>query len=218
MKLPNKDDVLFLGTFGNEGVATINWTVGLNNDTPFHFLMEGYKIAFLELIKNLTEQSKEDLIIMDFKAYPILFCLRHYIELSLKDTIRKYKMGLKKSAPDEVGFNTTHEIEPLFHEMKKFLLTIPPQYTGEIMSNDFHENLTATENLIKELTYYDKQSFAFRYPYEKRKENQKIELLLPQLSVDINNLFVIGEKIIFILSCINMEAETFCFEEQLKNK
>lgn len=211
------NDRLFIGNFGEKQVATINWMKGLNNDYNFSFLIDGYKLAFLTLIEQAIKLPEDEIVQRDYFINPILFCLRHYIELICKDTIRKFNMGQQKTNADEIGFDQTHDISILFKMVKNIFEKHQPCHTGEIISAGFLTQLTATEKIVGELCVYDPLSFSFRYPYKKTKSvTDKLKDIIPETSIDLNNLKSTADKLILMLECLNSEASAFRTAEQLR--
>ena len=48
-------------------------------------------------------------------------CLRHFVELTLKDTIRKFKLALRMINSNQLGLETTHDIFRLFEIVEGLL-------------------------------------------------------------------------------------------------
>ena len=215
--LPQITDKLFKGKFADRQVATINWMKGLNNDYNFGFLISGYKLAYETLIEQAIQISDEEIIEKDYLINPILYCLRHFIELICKDTIRKFNMAFQKTNTDEIGFEQTHDNSVLFKKIVDIFEKYKPEYTLEIRTDNFKTELLATSQIIDELNSYDQYSFSFRYLYKRANDlNDKIKETITETSVDLNNLKAIAEKLVFMLSCLNSEASAFRSAEKTR--
>jgi hypothetical protein len=168
-------------------------------------------LGFNNLLNDFMEKGRSHVGYCDIYVWPLLFCLRHFIELILKDTIRKYKIGLGIIGSDQIGFESTHNIFKLFQIVEELIQTNPPKFTAEIMSTDFAIQLASTKKLILELSSVDTYSDAFRYPFKRgRKGIDKVEFINEELPVDLINLRNIGNKIIYMLECIHSEAWAIC--------
>ncbi len=211
LDFPGLNDVLFTGVPGHRHAATINGLSTLNNDANFFWLIEGYKLGFNNLLNDFMEKGRSHVGYCDIYVWPSLFCLRHFIELILKDTIRKFKIGLGIISSDQIGFEPTHNISKLFQIVEELIQANPPKFTAEIMAADFAIQLASTKKLILELSSVDTYSDAFRYPFKRgRKGADKVEFINEELSVDLINLRNIGNKIIYMLECIHSESWAIC--------
>lgn len=217
MKHPEQNDKLILGKFGNEKVATINWAKSVNNDHTLAFLTIGYKKSFEILMEESLKVPENYPVDIDFLINPVLFCLRHYVELVLKDTTRTFNIALQISKPDEIGFTQTHDILNLFGNLKQMFSTHRSRLNKKFFSDEFFNQLDITENLIKELSIYDQFSFAFRYPFKKTsKINEKVKDIIPEVSIDLINLKEIANKLIFTLEELKAESDAFETVEWLR--
>lgn len=217
MTHPTPYDKLIIGKFGQDLVATINWAKGINNDHTLAFLIIGYKQSYKILLDEALKVPAEKPVDMDFLINPILFCLRHYVELSLKDTIRTLNIALQLIKVDEVGFPQTHDIKDLFSNLQEIFLTHKVKFNAETITDDFFIQQKVTENIIKELSSYDQFSFSFRYPFKKStKETEKIKDSISETSIDLKNLKEVGEKLIFTLEQLNSEANFFENSEYMR--
>ena len=211
LNFPDSSDVLFAPKLRRANVATINGSQGLNSDANFFWIIEGYKLGFNNLLNDFVENRRNPTNYCDIYVYPALFCLRHFIELILKDTIRKFKIGFKIIKSNQIGFKATHDILKLFQQVVELIQTNPPKFTAEIMKAEFPNQLRNVKKLIIELSSADTHSETFRYPFKRaRKGIEEIEIINEELSIDLLNLRSVGNKIIYILECIHSEAWAIC--------
>lgn len=121
--------------------------------------MSRYARAYREgaelMLRPLADSGGEDRGHNDLVVYPVVFCWRQFIELMLKDTLMMMRAlsGKKGSASLH-----RHDLMPLWNELKVHLpdLGAPP------------EEVVIVEKTIARLADLDPDSFAFRYPKDKK--------------------------------------------------
>ncbi|OIQ95134.1 hypothetical protein GALL_228310 [mine drainage metagenome] len=213
------DKLLLFGKFGANHVASINWGPGINNTERHHFLILGYQKALEILLDKSLNITNGNYFEMDLLVSPIIFSLRHFIELSLKDTIRNFNIALKINSPDEIGFKQTHDLNELFNDLKKILSTYKSRFSMDMSEEELMQNLLATENILKELNNYDQYSFSFRYPFKREsKSSGKIQESLPPMNIDLKNLKEVSTRLIAILDYLSTEADKFETKVWLKEQ
>lgn len=97
---------------------------------------------------NLIHESDSNAV-RDGFIYPALFSFRHYLELTMKDTLN---MMTGKGKVSGVVTNKVHNLSDIWTEFKK------------IVPDD--QEIKIIEELIEELTLADPCSFNFRYTYD----------------------------------------------------
>lgn len=97
---------------------------------------------------NLIQMSNSNAV-RDGYIYPALFSFRHYLELTMKDTLNN-KEGNGNVA--QVVTNKVHSLYDIWHSFKEY---VPHDVECIII-----------ESLIKELSDIDPYSFNFRYTYD----------------------------------------------------
>ncbi|MFC7356704.1 hypothetical protein ACFQO1_03320 [Jejudonia soesokkakensis] len=131
---------------------------------------------------NLIDQSLADSKLRDYHIYPIIFLIRHYLELRLKELTQ----GLIFCKNQKRDFPKHHDIKLLWGEFKA-------EYAA-IGQNPNDAQFQAADELIKEMSYFDPISMAFRYPVDKEgNKTQKLEY------VNLNNLKDSFIRISFLL-------------------
>jgi hypothetical protein len=121
-------------------------------------MVAGYKLAADLIIQHTSScQSDRDLLI-----YPVLFCYRHYIELSLKSMLAFYgpKVGV-------ISDWSTHNLEILWQKFKELVV----RYGAE----QDNESINVVKGCIAEIANFDPASFDFRYPRTRKGEPISIE-------------------------------------------
>lgn len=152
-----------------------------NSSDAMHLYRHGYKLAADMLCqKALDECSVHTLI------FPILFLYRHYIELSLKETLHDASWFIT----DVRRTDPTHDLRTLWKKTRGVLPVVWPEAEPE--------QIDAVEACITEISEHDPQSMALRYPFD-NKENPYLENLD---SIDLQNLTEVMHRIANFLDCL----------------
>lgn len=143
---------------------------------------------------NLIDSALNDKLLRDFHLYPAVFLIRHYLELRLKELIQ----GINYCTKLNKEFPAHHRLQNLWDEFKIAYTTI-----GED-AND--TRFQAIDDLIIEISYFDPNSMAFRYPVDKEgNKTQKLEY------VNLSNLRETFIRVCFVFdgvaSLIAINAE-----------
>lgn len=105
---------------------------------------------------------------IDIISLPLLFLLRHSIELGLKANICEFE-ELKSN---NKKIKITHNLESLF---KTFKIELDNIITENTISKDILDQIESynrsLENLINQIHFLDKGSYSFRYPVDKDGNN-----------------------------------------------
>lgn len=135
------------------------------------------KILFEEIINSTNFQNK-------WVLYPLLFNIRHYFELSLKDIL----VHLGYIYNDEFLVQN-HKLDNLIDKVseytrKYYAENIDKNFT-KFLIDDVENCLSIIKKEIEIFIEYDNDLFAFRYPYSKKGDN----LIDKSLKININDLF-----------------------------
>ena len=127
-------------------------------------------------LKNERKWSVDDLIkmskcnsIKDGYIYPALFAFRHSLELIMKDTLN---ILVGKNNVADVVKNKVHNLETIWNVFKN--------------KAPYDETTIVIDNLIKELSNTDPNSFNFRYSYDIKGN---------PIDISLNNEFVMDDDI-----------------------
>ena len=127
--------------------------------------------------------------------YPMLFCFRHFVELSLKAVIEIYCKLLEQNPQIELA--KEHGPMKLWNEAKRLINeAAPPRDSTD--DTDTH-----VERCLNELNQFDKGSQLFRYPTDKKGES--VENRLPRL--DLAQFFGTMENLQALFQGCEMQAE-----------
>jgi hypothetical protein len=113
----------------------------------------GYKRAADILVSSVAETGRHQ----DVLVYPVVFLYRQYLELTLKNLIRKSRMLLDDGhANDDLD---SHDLRKYWEITHKLLV--------RLADGKASRRLVRVERLIDELCRHDPASFSFRYPVSK---------------------------------------------------
>ncbi|CAH1002446.1 hypothetical protein LEM8419_03325 [Neolewinella maritima] len=148
IEFPRKDDKLFIDD------GPVIYKAWLHKSfQQFGTYATSYGYAAKYLIDSIVLREEQDG--KDFLVYPIVFLIRHYVELRLKELIQ----GLNYCNSQNYGFPSHHRIDNMWGEFKR-------QYR-EIGEKDDDDEFKAMDQIIKELSGSDPISMHFRYPVDK---------------------------------------------------
>ena len=159
--LLSSEDVLFSES-SKVSDAILNTTKS-GNDI---LIPNGY-ISTSVLLLNIIKFSESNLA-KDSYIFPVLFCFRQYLEISMKSAILRYRNGDTNPYKGESKFKT-HDLEELWIKLIKHI-----QVDKEVKN---------IGRIIHELNEVDNDSTAFRYDYNlnrivRNKDNKQINELL----------------------------------------
>ena len=142
-----------------------NACLNLSLDT-IGLYIEGYREAADKLVHDAVESGTNQ----DILVFPISFLYRQYIELQLKHIIRESRMFLEEGA----NFPEHHRINDLWNTANSLMARIIKYYDQSIKYYITKEDIQVVKKIITEFVKVDPESFAFRYPNDK-KGNRNLE-------------------------------------------
>ena len=137
----------------------------LNDDI---LMLNGYASA-AALLLNLIKMS-DDKFVRESYINPVMFCFRQYLELSMKDSVLRFRFQRKKANVNEAAASG-HDLSKLWDGLVKY-----------IDSKD--KIVISIGNLIREFNDVDKNATLFRYNEFLTKRICDEERLMPQIDVD----------------------------------
>ncbi|WP_027156748.1 hypothetical protein [Methylobacter luteus] len=152
---------LFSGDKDWKANACLNWSL----DTMGLYI-EGYREAADKLVHDVVESGTNQ----DILVFPISFLYRQYIELQLKHIIRESRIFLEEGA----SFPEHHRINDLWNTANSLMARIIKDHDQSINDYITKEDIQAIKTIITEFVKVDPESFAFRYPKDK-KGNKNLE-------------------------------------------
>ena len=174
MNIPilSKKDRLFVES-ENPIDTYINNTVS-NNDI---MMPNGYISVSILLLK-LIQHSNSNLV-KDSYIFPALFCLRQYLELTMKKSLLRFRNGETKPYEGEGTF-ITHDLIELWNKLKKHI-------------DQIDEHVECIEQIVKELNEVDNDGTAFKY------DNALNTIVRNKDQKKLNNLYDVDTLIVRIL-------------------
>ena len=131
----------------------------------------GVAIRLLDIIR-----LSDNIIIKDSYILVALFCFRHYLELSMKDSLLHYY----KEHSSAIIMDCGHNLEALFNEIMK----LPGMYSDETTDS--------VKRMVNTLHGYDPTGIVFRYPYNLEASTGSVKTtLMPKIGLkDVRTLRV----------------------------
>ena len=145
--------------------------------TTFHsiddeiYMQNGYASAATALL-NLIKISN-DRFVRESYLNPVMFCFRQYLELSMKDSILRFRFMRKKANKDESKVEG-HDLQNLWDGLVKYITK--------------DKAVISIGNLIKEFNDVDKSGTLFRYNEFLTKNICDEERKMPL--IDVDNLYI----------------------------
>ncbi len=130
--------------------------------------------------------------IRDGYIFPALFCYRHYLELTMKDSLNRFEGN---GGLDDLVVEREHSLCKLWNKLKR--------YIGD------GEEKEIVQNRIFEFNNIDPNGELFRYPYEISKEGWQLPSSLPSGLHNIKKLKETMIKVYQFLEGINSLAYNY---------
>jgi len=146
---------LFSGDQDWKANACLNWSLD-----SMGLYIEGYREAADKLVHDVVETGTNQ----DTLVFPISFLYRQYIELQLKHIIRESRIFLGEGA----SFPEHHRIQDLWNTANSLMAKIIKDHDQSIRDYITKEDIGAIKTIITEFVKVDPESFAFRYPNDKK--------------------------------------------------
>jgi hypothetical protein len=178
IRYPEKGDKFFISDGQSEEIAWLN-----KSFQEFSSYANCYQTGALTLIDSSLIDDK----LRDFNIYPVIFLIRHYLELRLKELIQ----GLNYCKAQNKDFPTHHDLSNLWSEFK-----VSYKKIGELTDDKF----LVIDELIKEMTSVDPISMSFRYPVDKNgNKTQRLEY------INLTNLRETFVRVCFVFDGVAMQ-------------
>jgi len=148
------------------------------------YMQNGYASTAITLL-NLIKISN-DRFVRGCYINPVMFCFRQYLELSMKDSILRFRFMRKKANKDESKVQG-HDLQNLWDGLVKYLT--------------LDKTVISFGNLIKEFNDIDKSGTLFRYNEFLTKNICDEERKMPL--IDIDNLYTRILQMYSFFECVN---------------
>jgi len=117
---------------------------------------EAYATGYKRAADFLVERASQEQRYQDTLVYPIAFLYRQYIELRLKQIVRRGKILLEITDGQDIQH---HNLGPLWKTCRQIM--------EKISQNEDPVHFDEAENIVIEFGDIDSSSTAFRYPTDK---------------------------------------------------
>ncbi len=161
----------------NSKVAKIGWQQLLST-TCYDF---GYINSYLEVANTLIESKY---FVPDLYVFPVIFCYRQFIELSLKNIC---KLKMQETAYIQFIRNASHNLQKIWQEAEKHLIEFNITEQDQI---DF------LKKVVDDFDMIDPTSFDFRYPQDKQLNNSlqnsithNADGTITEMTINISNVY-----------------------------
>ena len=166
-----------------------------------------YKNAIDELVNGIEKNIPIDTI-----SLPLLFMIRHSIEIGLKANILKLQEVNPKVEKIILGGNKSHSNEILYNKFEEHLISIIDNFQiRATIIKEINEYLEKFKPLKSKLHKLDKGSFNFRYPVD-RKGNYNFEWDKKENIAEIVNLYYEIQPFLIFTDRVLYEEGVFGFE------
>jgi hypothetical protein len=172
------------------------------NDGKIADPWEAYADGYLAAVKKLIEVAKRNEFIIDTFGYPIFYLFYHYLELRLKQIIRRGEFFISQTHQKQ-DLSTSHNIVSLWEKCKIILKEIEEWEEYTDLSEDIRKDYETTDHFIKEVAR-DTTSQAFRYPDNFKKHKQFMVDNKEQQFLNITNLSYVVDWLSYRLDGISM--------------
>jgi len=152
---------LFSGDKDWQANACLNWS-----HDSLKLYIDGYRVAADKLVHDVVDNASNQ----DILVFPISFLYRQYIELQLKHIIRESRIFLEEGN----SFPEHHIIRDLWCTANGLMAKIIKDHDATIKDYITNSDIDKIQQIITDFVKVDPDSFAFRYPKDK-KGNKNLE-------------------------------------------
>jgi hypothetical protein len=146
---------IFSGDKDWKANACLNWSLD-----SMGLYIEGYREAADKLVYDVVNTGANQ----DTLVFPIAFLYRQYIELQLKHIIRESRIVVGEKA----NFPEHHKIDALWDTANALMTKIIKDHDQSISDYITKYDVKTIKTIITEFVKVDPESFAFRYPNDKK--------------------------------------------------
>lgn len=191
---------LFSGDQDWRANACLSWSLD-----SMGLYIEGYKKAADKLVCDVMETGTNQ----DTLVFPISFLYRQYIELQLKHIIRESRVFLEKGAK----FPEHHRIKDLWNTANSLMAQIIKEHDKSISDYITKEDIEAIKIIITEFVNVDPESFAFRYPNDKKGNKNLDGIEYINLRKLHDQMEIIKEKLDKYYLCVSLLRD---FQDEMR--
>lgn len=193
---------LFSGDKDWKANACLNWSLD-----SMGLYIEGYREAADKLVHDVVESGTNQ----DILVFPISFLYRQYIELHLKHIISESRIFLGEGA----GFPEHHKINDLWNTANSLMAKIIKDHDQTIKDYITNDDVKAIKTIITEFVKVDPDSFAFRYPKDKKGNKNLGGIKYINLRKLHDQMEVLKEKLDKYYLCVSLLRD---FQDEMRSE
>ena len=127
----------------------------------------GYYLNYRYLVDNIVSQIEKGITPIDIVSTPLMFLIRHSLELGLKANILELEMINNSVEKIKLGGKNSHSIQMLFDKFKTHMTIIITSFEiPTSIKKEIEKYLEKFKLLTAKFTQIDNGSFNFRYPID----------------------------------------------------
>lgn len=161
----NKNERLFNDTFNVASPTWLNACTGENGFQDIETYAEAYRLAPRILLDKVISQGSVNNL-TDTLVFPIVFCMRHAVELQIKDSIIKLSKIRPNLAIESYNVSSSHDIGDIWHFFKEQSQNTDSRYS------DLTRKIDPYINNIAEI---DPTGQVFRYPNDNKRRKHLVQ-------------------------------------------
>ena len=132
-------------------------------------MQNGYASTSVLLLKLI--KMSNDRFLKESYINPLMFCFRQYLELTMKDSLLRFRLWRKTTSRGEANLDG-HNLSNLWRDLKQY---IEPK----------DKEVNSIEKLVEELNAADEDGTLFRYNEFLTNSIKKMEITRPLIDIDI---------------------------------
>jgi len=182
--------------------ACLNWSLD-----SMGLYIEGYREAADKLAHDVVKTGTNQ----DTLVFPIAFLYRQYIELQLKHIIRESRIVVGENAT----FPEHHKINDLWDTANSLMTRIIKEHDQSIRNYITKSDVLTIKKIITEFVKVDPDSFAFRYPNDKKGNKNLDGIEYINLRKLHDQMEVLKEKLDKYYLCISLLRD---FQDEMRSE
>lgn len=159
----NMGEQIFIKSEEQEGLNTPLFVI---DDV---LMQNGYASASLIMLRIV--KSSDNNFVRDSYIKPIMFCFRQFLELTMKDSLLRFRDMRRKASKDEVNVGG-HNLSKLWDGLKKYF---------DIVDDE----VKCVEKIIYAIQEVDKEGTLFRYNEYLNEKFKGVKLQIPLIDIDV---------------------------------
>jgi len=156
----DSDDRIFNDTFQGSDPSWANACVGENGGQDIETYADGFKSAPKILLDEVLNKGHLT-VLVDTLIFPIVFCIRHAVELQIKDSIKKLNLIRANREVESYKISASHDIGNIWAFFKEH---------ADNTDRRYQDISSKIEPYISDIAEIDPTGQTFRYPHSNEDE------------------------------------------------